>query len=206
MPGDSAAPRADYDEAWKEFIDGHLEAFLACFFPAVAAAVDWTRPFEFLDQELRELFHDTAVKSFRVDRLVKVQRREGGEQWLLVHLEIQSFGEENFALRIYHYNHGIHRARGIQPVSLVVLADLDPDWKPCEYVHEELGCGTRFRFLTCKLLDEMERLADDHRLPAVAAKAQIEALRTTGDPASQFAWHNVKEAQSKSAPLELSME
>jgi hypothetical protein len=186
VPGNSTTPRSDFDEAWKEFLDGHLQEFLGCFFPAVASAIDWSRPFEFLDQELREVIHDSTVKCFRVDRLIKVFRKDGGEQWLLIHLEIQSFGEEAFELRIYHYNHGIHRARGIQPLSLVILADLDPDWKPCEYVHEELGCGTRFRFLTCKLLDEMDRLAEDYSLPAVAAKAQIEALRTVGDPARRF--------------------
>jgi len=184
--GDDEAPRADYDEAWKELLDEHLDQILGCFFPVVHAAVDWGRGIEWLDQELREMFPDSDVRTFRVDRLVKVRRTDGGEQWLLIHLEVQSFRESGFAERIYHYNHGIHRAWGRQPVSLVILADLEEGWKPEEYVHEELGCVTRFRFVRCKLLEEMERLEDDYRLPAVAAKAQIGALRTVGDPERRF--------------------
>ena len=186
MPEQTETPRADYDEAWKELLDEHLEAILSCFFSPVAAAIAWDRPVVFLDQELREVIYDTTVQSFRVDRLIKVFRRDGAEQWLLVHLEIQSFREEGFAERMYHYNHGIHRAWGRQPVSLVILADLDQAWHPCEYVHEELGCETRFRFVTCKLLEELKRLEHDYRLPAVAAKAQIEALRTVVDPQRRF--------------------
>jgi len=187
MPEESEdSPRSDFDEAWKELFETHLPQILACFFPRVAAAIDWARGFEFLNQELRDLVHDTNVRSFRVDVLVKVFRTDGEEQWLLLHIEIQSFRETDFEERIYHYNHGIHKAFGRQPVSLVILADLDEQWQPREYVHEELGCETRFRFLACKLLDELERLSDDFSLPAVAAKAQIAALRTVGDPEKRY--------------------
>lgn len=93
MPEEQATARADYDAAWKELLDEHLQAILSCFFPGVAAAIDWARPIEFLDQELRAVIPDETVESFRVDRLIKVFRVDGGEQWLLVHLEIQSFGK-----------------------------------------------------------------------------------------------------------------
>ena len=187
MPDESEdASRSDFDEAWKELIETQLPQILTCFFPTVAGAIDWGRGFEFLNQELRDVIHDTNVQSFRVDLLVKAFRKDSGEQWLLLHLEIQSFKEADFEERIYHYNHGIHRAFGRQPVSLVILADLNAHWRPCQYVHEELSCETRFRFLACKLLDELDRLEDDFSLPAVAAKAQIAALRTVGNPEKRY--------------------
>jgi len=179
-------PRSDFDEAWKELFGTHLEGILDCFFPSVSVFIDWSKGFVFLDQELREVIHDTNVNSFRVDLLVRLFRKNGDEQWLLLHLEVQSFREANFEERIYHYNHSIHKAFGRQPVSLVLLADLHENWRPKEYRHEELGCETRFRFLACKLLDELDRLSDDFRLPAVAAKAQISALRTIGDPERRY--------------------
>jgi hypothetical protein len=174
--------RSDFDEAWKELIETHLRQILEVLFPVVAAAVDWSRGMEFLDTELREILNDTNVTSFRVDRLVKVWEIDGSEQWILIHLEIQSFEESGFEERIYHYNHGIHRAWSKQPVTLVILADLNPRWKPCEYVRAHLGCETRFRFVVCKLTEELDRLENDFSLVSVAAKAQIAALRTTGNP------------------------
>lgn len=67
-------------------------------------------------------------------------------------------------------------------ISLVILADLNPDWKPEEYRYERLGCEVTFRFPCCKLLEILPRLEHDDSLPALAAKAQIEALRTSRDP------------------------
>jgi hypothetical protein len=43
----------------------------------------------------------------QVNVLVKVRLLSGQEQWILVHLEIQSSHEEAFASRISRYNAGI---------------------------------------------------------------------------------------------------
>jgi len=73
------------------------------------------------------------------------------------------------------------RACGPEVISLAILADLDPGWHPQRYADENLGCAIEFRFPCCKLLHRMPSFEDDHSLPALAAKAQIEALRTAGD-------------------------
>ena len=46
---------------------------------------------------------------------------------------------------------------------------------------------SRLRFPTCKLIDRLETdWRDDHSLPVQLARAQIEALRTTGDPERRY--------------------
>ena len=38
-----SAAMADYDSPWKEMLDGYFPAFMAFFFPAAAAEIDWSR-------------------------------------------------------------------------------------------------------------------------------------------------------------------
>jgi hypothetical protein len=117
-----------------------------------------------------------------VDVLIRVAMCDGGSQTLYLHLEVQSSKEEDFPLRVFHCFHGIRRACGEDVISLAILADLDPDWRPAEYRYERLGCEVAFRFPCCKLLDILPGLAEDFSLPALAAKAQIAALQTSRNP------------------------
>ena len=46
---------------------------------------------------------------------------------------------------------------------------------------------SRLRFPTCKLIEKLETdWRDDHSLPMQVARAQIEALRTAGDPDRRY--------------------
>lgn len=173
---------SDYDGAWKDLLHARLKAALWCYFPAIALAIDWSFPPEFLDQELRELAIDEVAQDNRVDLLVKVRTIDGRSQLLYLHIEVQSFREERFPLRVFRYFHGIRSACGEDVVTLIILADLDSDWRPQEYRYERLGCEVVFRFPCCKLLDILPELENDHSLPALAAKAQIAALRTSRSP------------------------
>ena len=44
---------SDFDSPWKEALERYFEAFVAFFFPAAWADIDWERGFEFLDKELQ---------------------------------------------------------------------------------------------------------------------------------------------------------
>lgn len=41
-------PNDDYDGAWKAALGVYLQEFLALCFPAIYAAIDWTRSYRFL--------------------------------------------------------------------------------------------------------------------------------------------------------------
>lgn len=185
MPDQPAAsndcPPSDYDGAWKELLERFLEAILRCFFPAVAQAIDWTCKPEFLEQELRSLLANEQSMVQRMDQLIKVRLENGQIQWLLIHLEIQSFQEAEFERRIYRYHQLIEVHHQRETISMVILGDLNANWRPSEYISEILGCVSQFRFLTCKLLDMLPSLEGDFSLPAMAARMQIDGLRTTGE-------------------------
>jgi hypothetical protein len=176
------AVKSDYDGAWKDLLHGHLREVLACYFPGVAAAVDWSAPVRFLDQELRQLRIAEAIPGNRVDILAEVLTFENGPQTIYLHLEVQSFAEEDFAARLHACFQGLSRATGGDVVTLAVLADLQPGWKPDTYRYSRLGCEVTFRFPVCKLLEILPSLDEDTSLPALAAKAQIAALQTSSNP------------------------
>jgi len=172
---------SDYDGAWKDLLQRRFFELLNAYFPEVGAAIDQNRPPEFLDQELRELKIDEAAVDNRVDFLSRVHLTNGRAKLLYLHLEVQSFRERDFARRLFHCFATLRRACGPEVISLAVLADLDPDWHPDRYHDDYLGCSIDFRFPCCKLLKRAADFEHDPSLAALAAKAQLEALRTAGD-------------------------
>ena len=65
-------PPDQYDSPWKEALEVFLRSLLEFCFPAVAAAIDWSVPVEFLDKELQEVVRDADAGAQRVDKLVRV--------------------------------------------------------------------------------------------------------------------------------------
>ncbi len=98
-------PPADYDSPWKEVLEHYFEAFMAFFFAHAHLDIAWSRGHEFLDKELQQVAPDAALGPRRVDKLVKVWRKDGAEVWVLVHVEVQSQEDVDFAERMYVYNY-----------------------------------------------------------------------------------------------------
>ena len=159
---------SDYDGAWKEALREHLAEFVAKYFPAEHAAIDWSHEPQWYDKELSQVLGQSGQRNRAVDLLVSVRLRTGQEQWILLHLEVQSFYEEGFAVRISLYNAGLYWVFKRRVLTLVVLADLRRDWRPEEDIFQVGTFESRLRFPICKLI---ERLAvewqDDHTLPVL---------------------------------------
>ena len=119
--------------------------------------------------------------------LAKVRLRAGGEQWILLHLEVQSGREAGFEFRIARYHSGLFWIYDQRVVTLVVLADLDEHWRPSEDVFRVADFESHLRFPVCKLIDKLDgEWREDHSLPVQIARAQIEALRTAGDAEGRY--------------------
>jgi hypothetical protein len=83
-------PNDDYDGAWKAALGVYLQEFLALCFPAIHAAIDWTRSHRFLETELQRAASDDQQGRRTADKLVEVWGRDGVAAWLLIHIEVQS--------------------------------------------------------------------------------------------------------------------
>ena len=178
---------SDYDGAWKEALRKFFQRILERYFPAMAAAIAWEHPLEFFDKELSQILGQTGRRNRVVDVLVRVRLRDGGAQWILLHLEIQTYFEEDFAQRLALYNSGLFWIFKERVVTLAVLADLREGWRPDEDRFQLADFESRTRFPVCKLIDRLATdWQDDHSLPVQLARAQIAALRTAGDPEGRY--------------------
>jgi hypothetical protein len=149
----STAPRADFDSPWKEAVELLFPAFMHFFFPTIATAIDWSKGYEFLDKELEKIVRDATLGRRYADKLVKVFLHEGRETWLLIHLEIQGYYDAAFPQRMYVYHYRIFDRYGVEVISLAVLSDDDPTYRPAEYRTGRWGCQLVFQFPIVKVLD-----------------------------------------------------
>lgn len=79
------------DLLWKEIIEDLFEDFLRFFLPDLYPKVDFSKGYEFLDNELANIVDKTLEGKKMSDRLIKVFLKDGTENWILVHLEVQGY-------------------------------------------------------------------------------------------------------------------
>jgi hypothetical protein len=86
-----------------------------------------------------------------VDKLVKVWLKTGEESWLLIHIEVQTGREGDFPKRMHVYNYRLFDRYDREVISLAVLADDDPNWRPSRFAYGRWGfrTGTEFRPPSC---------------------------------------------------------
>lgn len=180
----------DYDTPWKDAITRYFPDFMAFFFPQAHRQIDWGRPHVFLDQELAQLARDGELGKRLVDRLVRVHTHDGGEQWVLIHLEVQGRRERDFAERIFSYHYRAYDRFRRPVASLVLLTDDRPRWRPHRFSYQLFGCQMRLDFSVVKLSDYAPRLeallAQSNPFGLVTA-AHLLTSRTRGDVARRRA-------------------
>ncbi|NEU75301.1 DUF4351 domain-containing protein [Hassallia byssoidea VB512170] len=91
------------------------------------------------------------------DKLVKVWLLQGQEIWLLIHVEIQAKSEDTFAERMFSYNLRIFDRFAKPAISLAILCDTSPKWRPNQYSFNYPDTSLNFKFGTVKLLDYQNR-------------------------------------------------
>lgn len=91
------------------------------------------------------------VGTRHVDKLVKVQRLSGQQDWIFIHVEVQVSREAKFAERMFVYHYRIFDRYAKPVASMAVLGDDDANWLPKKYTHQALDCELDFRFPVAKL-------------------------------------------------------
>jgi hypothetical protein len=184
-------PATDFDSPWKEALDRYFEQCLALFFPQAHADIDWSRGHEMLDKELQPIVRQAEQGRRYVDKLVKVWLKNGEERWLLIHVEVQARKEGEFPKRMYVYNHRLFDRYDREVISLAILADDDPAWRPSQYGYGRWGFRTGTEFPIVKLLDyapQSEALETDPNPFATVVLAHLKTLETRQAPADRKAW------------------
>ena len=179
-------PGPDSDAIWKETFQEFFPECLDRFYSEVAGVIDWTQPVRFLDKELREMLGDSPRPRQFVDILAEVHLKSGTLGWILIHVEVQSTVDPDFSYRMLFYHVALVRRFRRPVLSLAVLADPDPEWRPGRLETGIGDMGVLFRFPICKLSDftDAELEADLNPVGFVILAERI-ARRHREDPSAR---------------------
>lgn len=181
-----------YDESWKEAIETFFPQFLEFFFPQITAGIDLSKEIIFLDKELAQITKD-GLGGRRVDKLAKVYRKDGEEQWLLAHVEVQGYAQKplEFEERMYVYNYRIFDQYDRNVISLAVLTDDIRNFRPEAYRFEFGDFRLEMSFPVVKLLDYLDRWEKLERSKnpfSVVVMAHLQSQQTRGKTQERFRW------------------
>lgn len=141
------------DLLWKGIIRELFPWFVQYFFENWQEEIDLSRGFEFLDKELEQILPDSNAKGRRADVLVKVFSPAGKEFWFLVHVEVQGYHDEDFALRMYTIQYRLFDRYQKPVAALAIFTDSQPDFHPQDFGYQCLTTRLHYQFGTYKLLD-----------------------------------------------------
>ncbi|MEH2198930.1 DUF4351 domain-containing protein [Nostoc sp.] len=183
--------RADNDSPWKEILEAYFPQAMQFFFPQTAALINWERPHEFLDKEFQQIAREAELGRRYVDKLVKVWQIQGQEIWLLIHVEIQAKSEDTFPERMFSYNLRIFDRFAKPAISLAILCDTDPTWRPNQYSYNYPDTRLNFEFGIVKLLDYQNRWTELEKSDnpfAIVVMAHLKTQQTSKKPGERKAW------------------
>jgi hypothetical protein len=178
----------DFDSPWKDALQAFFPAFVELLFPDIHVDIDWSRGYVSLDKEFQQILRHAKVGKRLADKLFKVWLRDGAEYWLLIHVEIQAEPEDEFPRRMFDYNSAVRKLYNQEVISLAVLCDDRPDWRPSSFGYGRWGCRMELTFRPAKLLDYLPTIAEleANRNPIAAiVVAQLSAIQTRRDPVAR---------------------
>jgi predicted transposase YdaD len=181
--------RVDFDTPWKAVLETYFQPFMEICYPAVAKEIDWSRGYEFLDQELSRITRDAEIGNGTVDKLIKVWCLNGKEAWVLMHIEIQGQWTAHFTQRMFIYYYRIFDQYKVPILSLALMIDDNPHWPPAYYEQSQWGCKLRFDFVRIKLLDyeaQREALSVSNNPFAVVILIYLDTLKMGKDAEERF--------------------
>jgi len=179
------------DEAWKQIIEKLFPDFLAFFFPQIYKDINFSKGFEFLDKELQKILKRSEVGKKIVDKLVKVYLNDGSEKWLLIHIEVQGYQEENFSERIYIYNYRIFDRYRKEVISLALLTDTNQNYRPTTFRISRWGFKLSFQFPLIKLIDYQEKGEELEQNPnpfSIVVMSFLKTIETKGSEQERYSW------------------
>ncbi|WP_257669583.1 hypothetical protein [Parapedobacter tibetensis] len=174
------------DRLWKAVLEHVFRHFLLFFFPASKDLFDFRRGFVYLDKEMDELFPEHRQggnKGVRyVDKLVKVFLKDGGERFILTHVEVQSQkGKGDLARRMADYYIKLREKYKVPITAVAILGDGNKNYRPSGYEEGLLGTKLTYEFTSYKILDQDEAALRADRNPfSVVVLTALMAIRRKG--------------------------
>jgi hypothetical protein len=147
------------DYLWKGVLEDVPDDFLRFIHPNADQVFDLNKGFRFLDKELEQLFppEGDQYSPKVVDKLARVYTREGKEEWVLLHVEVQNVYQQDFPQRMFTYYYRIFDKYHKRISAYAIFTGASPKNDTGTYEEEFMGTSIRYRFNTFKIMDQDER-------------------------------------------------
>ena len=177
----------DYDILWKGVLEDVFVDVVRFIFPAAEEELDLEQGITFLDKELAELYPEPGrqIDSRVVDKLVRINRKDGKDQWLLLHLEIQGWNDPKFAERMFRYYYRILDKFKKPVAAVAIFTGRDRQHMPDKFEAHCLGTNVIYRYNTICTHDysDEELMESDNFFAMVLLVAKLETIKRIRDPA-----------------------
>ncbi|MGB0930459.1 MAG: hypothetical protein ACPGVB_06775 [Chitinophagales bacterium] len=171
----------DHDTRWKEIIEHLFEDFVAFFMPDLFEEIDFSRKPEFLKQELYKIIAipENADKKIN-DSLVKVYLKNNTEQWILIHIEVQTDHETTFSERMFTYFYRIFdkfKIKEITAIALFVGENVPKDYN--QFTNKYFGTEISYKYNAYQVRKQNEKELQKSKNPfAIAVLAALYIIKT----------------------------
>ncbi|MFN4151761.1 MAG: hypothetical protein ACK4IX_12530 [Candidatus Sericytochromatia bacterium] len=146
------------DEKWKSLISKYLKDFLAFFMLDLYKEIDFEKGYEFLDGELNRIKIKSKSKNRRSDKLVKVYLKDGTEKYILIHIEVQGYFDDEFSKRMFKYFYRISDLHDTYDITAIsIFTDEDKSFKPSKFQKTLFGTEISYKYNTYKVLEQKEK-------------------------------------------------
>ena len=155
--------RRNEDILWKGILEDVFDDFLRFLIPSAEIIFDLDKGFEFLDKELEQVFppENDEYSPKVIDKLVKVFTREGQEDWILVHVEVQGQYQKDFARRMFTYFYRILDKYQKPITAYAIFTQASIVVRSNSFAIEYMGTSLHYTFNTYKISGD-----DDEALQA----------------------------------------
>jgi len=196
------------DILWKAALEDLFDDFLRFFYPQADEFFDLGKGFEYLDKELDQLFppeNDTYAPRY-VDKLVKVFTRDDQEEWILIHVEVQGYTDQDFTRRMFQYYYRILDKYDKPITAFAIFADTNKSFHPKYYEREFLGTKVYYAFNTYKIIDqddaELEASNNPFAMAVLSAKLALSSQKQDDQQLFDLAYKLAKRLLTKQMPKE----
>lgn len=153
------------DRLWKAILEEFFYEFLDYHYPDFAKKVDVKKGFEFLDKDLPKIIPEAAEIHRKADKVVKVYLKDGTEQWIIIHIEVQGYKDPDFAKRMFIYYYRLWEKFGKPIASLVIYSDNNAQNRVQKYEVACLNTSLVYNFDTYVIADYSVEDYDKHDNP-----------------------------------------
>jgi hypothetical protein len=175
--------RHNKDILWKGLLEWVFDDLLRFIFPDADEVFDMGKGFSFLDKELAEMYPEPEKESDVrvVDKLIKVFRKDGEEEWVLIHLEIQARTDAKdrplFPERMFRYFIRCFDRYRRPVTAIAIFTGPDARRMPGSYYYSFMNTRVAYQYNTLCILDYTDKELEESKNPfawvVLAAKKSL---------------------------------